>query len=393
MREAAAVLRQSGVAVRVVSMPCWDLFEAQSDTYRASVLPAGVPALAVEAACSFGWDRYADATVCIDRFGASAPGGLVLEKLGINVDNVVAKARICSAVGRHPDIVTHVIEECAMNRLHELYERGGQSPWLDNLKRGYITGGELQRWVDRGVRGITSNPSIFQKAISGGADYHAQFQSLLQAGASIEDSYWQLVTKDITDALAIMRPVFDESHGADGFVSVEVDPSLARDTPGTIKAAQRFRSTIKEPNLYVKIPATAEGVPAIRHMISEGCSINVTLIFSLDRYTEVIDAYLDGLEARTGDLSTVNSVASFFVSRVDTEVDRRLGAIGTPAALRCVARPRWRKRRWRMSCSPNAFVVRDGIDCVLAGPDRNGHCGHRRRPRIRRIATRCMSTR
>ena len=219
-----------------------------------------------------------------------------------------------------------------MNRLHELYERGGQSPRLDNLKRGYITGGELQRWVDRGVRGITSNPSIFQKAISGGADYHAQFQSLLQAGASIEDSYWQLVTKDITDALAIMRPVFDESGGADGFVSVEVDPSLARDTPGTIKAAQRFRSTIKEPNLYVKIPATAEGVPAIRQMISEGCSINVTLIFSLDRYIEVIDAYLDGLEARTGDLSTVNSVASFFVSRVDTEVDRRLGVIGTPAA-------------------------------------------------------------
>ena len=220
-----------------------------------------------------------------------------------------------------------------MNRLHELYERGGQSPWLDNLKRGYITGGELQRWVDRGIRGITSNPSIFQKAIAGGVDYQAQFLSLLHAGVSIEESYWQLVTKDISDALSIMRPVFDASDGIDGFVSIEVDPSLARDTAGTIKAAQRFHSTINQPNLYVKIPATAEGVPAIRQMIAEGRSINITLIFSLERYLEVIDAYLDGLEAHDGDLSAVSSVASFFVSRVDTEVDRRLEDIGTPAAL------------------------------------------------------------
>ncbi|HUP74365.1 MAG TPA: transaldolase [Acidimicrobiales bacterium] len=220
-----------------------------------------------------------------------------------------------------------------MSRLHELFERGGQSPWLDNLKRGYITSGELQRWVDLGIRGITSNPSIFEKAISGGADYEAQFRSLLESGASIEDSYWQLVSKDIMDALAIMRPVYDDSNGVDGFVSIEVDPTLARDTSGTIKAAQRFHSTIEQPNLYVKIPATAEGVPAIRQMISEGRSINVTLIFSLDRYVEVIEAYLDGLEAFSGDLSSVASVASFFVSRVDTEVDRRLEAIGSPAAL------------------------------------------------------------
>ena len=119
-----------------------------------------------------------------------------------------------------------------MSRLHELFERGGQSPWLDNLKRGYITSGELQRWVDRGIRGITSNPSIFQKAISGGADYEAQFRALLKSGASIEDSYWQLVSKDIADALAILRPVYDDSNGVDGFVSIEVDPTLARDTDG-----------------------------------------------------------------------------------------------------------------------------------------------------------------
>ena len=220
-----------------------------------------------------------------------------------------------------------------MNRLHELFEHAGQSPWLDNLKRGYITSGELQRWVERGIRGITSNPSIFQKAIAGGNDYHDQLRSLLQTGKSIEDSYWELVTKDIVDALAILRPVYDESKGVDGYVSVEVDPSLARDTARTIESARHLRKTIEPPNLYVKIPATAEGVPAIRQMISEGCNINVTLIFSLDRHVEVMDAYIEGLEANSGDLSKVASVASFFVSRVDTEVDRRLEAIGTPEAL------------------------------------------------------------
>jgi transaldolase len=159
---------------------------------------------------------------------------------------------------------------------------------------------------------------------------------LVDGGMSIEDSYWALVTKDIDDALSIMRPVYDESDGVDGYVSVEVDPSLALDTNGTIDAARRLRSTIEPPNLYVKIPATAEGIPAIRQMIAEGCNINITLIFSLDRYLEVIDAYLDGLEQfaqNGGDLSKVASVASFFVSRVDTEVDRRLEAIGTPDAL------------------------------------------------------------
>jgi len=220
-----------------------------------------------------------------------------------------------------------------MTRLHDLYREQGQSPWLDNLKRGWITSGELRRWVERGVRGITSNPTIFQKAMSSGSDYDEQFRSLLAADTPIEQSYWQLVTKDIQDALAILRPVYDESEGLDGYVSVEVDPSLARDTEGTMAAARRLWDDIAQPNLYVKIPATAEGVPAIRQMIAEGRNINVTLIFSLERYDEVIEAYLSGLEAREGDLSHVSSVASFFVSRVDTETDRRLNDIGTPEAL------------------------------------------------------------
>jgi transaldolase len=220
-----------------------------------------------------------------------------------------------------------------MTRLHDLFDQQGQSPWLDNLKRGWITSGELEKWVGRGIRGITSNPTIFQKAMSAGTDYDAQFGELLTGGATVEDSYWQLVTKDIHDALGILRPVYDASDGLDGYVSVEVDPSLARDSAGTIDSARHLWQVIDRPNLFVKVPATAEGVPAIRQMIAEGCNINVTLIFSLERYAEVIEAYQSGLEARDGDLSHVASVASFFVSRVDTEVDRRLDAIGTPEAL------------------------------------------------------------
>ena len=218
-----------------------------------------------------------------------------------------------------------------MTKLQRLYDEQGQSPWLDNLRRGWITSGELQAWVDKGIRGITSNPSIFQKAMGTGEDYDLQLAAL--AGQSIDDAYWALVVQDIEDALAILRPVYDSSGGEDGYVSVEVAPSLARDTEGTIAAARELHERIDEPNLYVKIPGTAEGIPAIGQMIAEGRSINVTLIFSLERYRDVMEAYLSGLEAGTGDLTKVSSVASFFISRVDTEVDRRLDEIGTPEAL------------------------------------------------------------
>jgi transaldolase len=219
------------------------------------------------------------------------------------------------------------------DRLHQLYREQGQSPWLDNLRRGWITDGELARWVERGVRGITSNPTIFQKAIEGSPDYDTQFNELAAGDGTIEEAYWLLVTQDVENALAILRPVYDESDGIDGYVSLEVAPGLARDTDGTIAAARELHEGIAEPNLFVKIPATAEGVPAIQQMISEGRSINVTLIFSLDRYAAVMEAYIAGLEAYDGDLSRVASVASFFVSRVDTEVDRRLEEIGTEDAL------------------------------------------------------------
>ena len=220
-------------------------------------------------------------------------------------------------------------EPTRLQALHRL----GQSPWLDNLRRGWLTGGELADWVDRGIRGLTSNPSIFQKAISSGTDYDEQFGDLISGGTTVADAYWDLVTSDIEGALTLLRGVYDESDGLDGYVSVEVAPDLAGDAAGTVASARHLHEMIAEPNLYVKIPGTAEGIEPIRTMISEGRSINVTLIFGLDRYTEVMEAYVAGLETAEGDLSRISSVASFFVSRVDTEVDRRLDAIGTERAL------------------------------------------------------------
>ncbi|MET0913422.1 MAG: transaldolase, partial [Acidimicrobiales bacterium] len=220
-----------------------------------------------------------------------------------------------------------------MEHLIRLFEEQGQSPWLDNITRGFITSGQLAAYRDDGIRGLTSNPTIFQKAIEGSAEYDEQFRTLALDDRPVLDDYWALVLQDIRSALEVFAPLHHSSQGADGFVSVEVAPDLAHDTEGTVEAARRLHDTIEQPNLFVKIPATAEGVPAIRQMISEGRSINVTLIFSLERYAEVMEAYLSGLEAYEGDLSRVASVASFFISRVDTEVDRRLEAIGSPEAL------------------------------------------------------------
>ena len=241
------------------------------------------------------------------------------------------------------------------SKLERLHTEFGQSPWLDNLRRSWITHGELSRWVDRGIRGLTSNPSIFQKSISQSTDYDEQFSDLIRSGSDTEAAYWDLVTHDIVGALDALKPVYDSSGGLDGFVSVEVDPGLARDTAATLTAARKLNEDIARPNLMVKIPGTAEGLPAIRTMIGEGRSVNVTLIFSVQRYCEVAEAYIAGLEdllasqqggpdqnrpeqaqpgqaqpkqAQPGqaqpDLSNTASVASFFISRIDTEVDQRL---------------------------------------------------------------------
>ncbi len=217
-----------------------------------------------------------------------------------------------------------------MTKLHDLYEQQGQSPWVDNITRPSLRGGGLADLVTKGIRGVTSNPTIFAKAIEAGDDYDEQFAKLLE-NHSVEDAYWELTITDINDALDVLRPMHEESGSVDGFVSIEVSPVMAHDTKATTEAARRLHERIDRPNLYVKIPGTKEGLPAIRTMFSEGRNINITLLFSLVRYGEVIDAYLSGLEdlvaAGTEDLSDVHSVASFFVSRVDTEVDRRLEQI------------------------------------------------------------------
>ncbi len=216
------------------------------------------------------------------------------------------------------------------DRLHDLYAQHGQSPWLDNLKRGYITSGQLVAIRESGVRGLTSNPSIFQKAIQGSADYDEQFSEIATDQGPIIDDYWSLVIRDIHGACDVFSRVYDESDGVDGYVSVEVDPSLAHDGPGTETAARELHERLRRRNLMVKIPATEEGLAPIRQMIAEGRNINVTLIFSLERHAAVMEAYIAGLELLAddphADLSRVASVASFFISRVDTEVDRRLEA-------------------------------------------------------------------
>ena len=224
-----------------------------------------------------------------------------------------------------------------MNRLQRLSSDFDQSPWLDNLRRSYLTNGGLREFVRRGVRGLTSNPTIFQKAIQGSAEYDEQFYDLIGRGVAVEDAYWSLVLYDIVGALDVFRPLYDASSGTDGFVSVEVDPLLAHDAVRTLEAGRELVSRIDRPNVMIKIPATTEGLSAIRQMTAEGHCVNVTLIFSLVRYDEVISAYIDGLEQYASqpvaDLSRVSSVASFFISRVDSEVDARLAAKSDPKAM------------------------------------------------------------
>ncbi|HET7304163.1 MAG TPA: transaldolase [Segeticoccus sp.] len=207
----------------------------------------------------------------------------------------------------------------------------GVSIWLDDLNRPMIQEGGLQDLVDtRQVVGVTSNPTIFANALSEGAAYNAQVKDLSEAGKGVDDSVFAITTRDVSDACDVLRPVYDRTDGKDGRVSLEVDPRLAEDTAGTVESARRLWAAVDRPNLFIKIPATVQGLPAISQALADGISVNVTLIFSLDRYRAVMNAFLTGLEqAREAgrDLSRIQSVASFFVSRVDSEVDKRLDAV------------------------------------------------------------------
>jgi transaldolase len=214
------------------------------------------------------------------------------------------------------------------NPLLTIEQEYGQSIWMDNLSRDILNSGELAELIKtRGVLGITSNPAIFEKAIAGNAMYDAQIVEGVKAGKSLNDIYESLIFTDIRNACDILRPVYDETKGIDGYVSIEVPPALADNTASTITEAGRYYAEIDRPNVMIKIPGTLKGLPAVKQMISEGISINVTLLFSVESYVAAAWAYIEGLEARTAkgeDISNISSVASFFLSRIDTNIDGKL---------------------------------------------------------------------
>jgi transaldolase len=203
----------------------------------------------------------------------------------------------------------------------------GHSVWCDTISRKLIDSGELKKLIDDGVVGMTSNPSIFHAAISGGSDYDARIENLVADGMNADQVYEELTIADIADAADLLKPVFDRTNGLDGYISLEVNPHLAHDTNGTVTEARHLYKRLNRPNIFIKVPATEEGIPAIETLIGEGISVNVTLIFSLEKYAKVMESYIKGVEklaASGGDVTKIASVASFFVSRVDSLVDKKL---------------------------------------------------------------------
>lgn len=248
-----------------------------------------------------------------------------------------------------------------MTKLQDLFEEGGQSPWLDNLRRDWIEDGQLAALIGRGVRGITSNPTIFAKAISGSDRYDEQFTAAIQS-KSPSEAYWSLVASDIEAAMKLLLPVYEQSGGHDGYVSLEVAPALAHDAEATVAAALHLRERISGPNLMVKVPGTKAGLVALRSLVGAGLSINVTLLFSIDRYDQVVEAYISGLEdalaSGIDDLHLIAGVASFFVSRVDSEIDARLTEQGSEEAMSARGK----------AAVAQAHVVYDHFRHLFSGP-------------------------
>lgn len=220
-----------------------------------------------------------------------------------------------------------------MSKLHDLSAHG-QSIWYDDMRRS-IFAEELPHLISQGLRGMTSNPSIFQNAITQSDSYDSQLEQLVHEGKNLNDIYEALVLHDIAQAADRMLPIYEESHALDGYISLEVSPELAHDSAGTVAEGLRFFQTLNRPNIMIKVPATEAGLPAIRQLIAHGVNVNVTLMFSLEHYNNVAEAYLLGLEdarAAGRDLSTIASVASFFISRLDGKIDPKLDVLGTEEA-------------------------------------------------------------
>ncbi|MBA4170718.1 MAG: transaldolase, partial [Chloroflexi bacterium] len=231
---------------------------------------------------------------------------------------------------------TEVTKKAAdTNALHRLHAEQDQSPWIDFIDRDLIESGKLEKMVDDGIRGLTSNPTIFAKAVATG-QYDDLVRREIEAGDDAQMIYEEIAVNDVGDAADVLRRVYDDSDGTDGFASIEVEPNLANDTDGTIARARELWSRLDRPNIFIKIPATEAGIPAVEAVIADGINVNVTLMFSVEVYERVARAYIAGLRARHErgeDVSRVASVASFFVSRVDTKVDKMLDERGTRAAL------------------------------------------------------------
>lgn len=252
-----------------------------------------------------------------------------------------------------------------------LLSAAGVSIWLDDLSRTRITSGNLRELIrTRNVTGVTTNPTIFAGALSHGQSYSDQIAELARAGASVDDAITTITTDDVRDACDVFRPVFDATGGVDGRVSIEVSPDLAHDTERTVAQAKQLHRLVDRPNVLIKIPATKAGLPAIAQTLAEGISVNVTLIFSLTRYAEVIDAFITGIQrARTAgkDITKIHSVASFFVSRVDTEVDKRLAALGTPEAAALASKAGLANARLAYELFETEFSTERTAELVAAG--------------------------
>ena len=250
----------------------------------------------------------------------------------------------------------------------------GVSIWLDDLSRERITSGGLERLIDeRNVVGVTTNPTIFANALAKGEGYTERLHALAEGDADVDTAVFEITTDDVRDAADHLRPVYDRTGGYDGRVSIEVTPDVAHDTAGTVAQAKALWEKVDRPNVMIKIPATVEGLDAITQSIAAGISVNVTLIFSLDRYRAVIEAYLAGLEqARSAgiDLSTIHSVASFFVSRVDTEIDKRLVAIGTDEALALKSRSGVANAQLAYQLYEEEFATERAAALLAAGANR-----------------------
>ncbi|QJU53551.1 transaldolase [Herbiconiux sp. KACC 21604] len=247
----------------------------------------------------------------------------------------------------------------------------GVSIWLDDLSRSRITSGGLQKLIaEKNVVGVTTNPSIFAAALANGESYAAQVAELSKAGTDVTSAVFEITTDDVADASDIFKPIYDATKGFDGRVSIEVEPGLAHDAQGTIEQAKALFDKVNRENVLIKIPATVEGLEAITATIAAGISVNVTLIFSLERYRDVINAYLSGLEQAKEaghDLSKIHSVASFFVSRVDTEIDKRLEAVGTEEALALKSKAGVANARLAYEVWTQAFATERALVLLEAG--------------------------